>query len=218
MNRILLLLILSFFTPYLLQGQNNVIADTSYTLNEAVVYSFREGSEIKKLLASTSVVTTQQIEDNRIESLKDLTSYIPNFFMPDYGSQLTSPVFIRGIGSRINSPSIGLYVDYIPYFDKATFDFDLYDIRHIEVLRGPQGTLYGRNTMGGIINVFSLSPIDYQGTILRFSAGNHKYIKGGFSHYQTLNRKSGLSFAVDYTHNGGHYTNKYDGEKTGKKI
>lgn len=84
--------------------------------------------------------------------------------MPDYGSKLTSPVYIRGIGSKINAPSIGLYVDGIPYFEKSAFDFDFNEVDRIEVLRGPQGTLYGRNTMGGIINVYTKSPLKYEGT------------------------------------------------------
>ena len=93
--------------------------------------------------------------------------------MPDYGSKLTSPVYIRGIGSRINSPSVGIYVDDVPYFEKAAFDFDFFDIDRVEVLRGPQGTLYGRNTMGGIINVFTKSPLTEKGSKIKLSAGNY---------------------------------------------
>ena len=93
------------------------------------------------------------IANDEITSLADISSKVPNFFMMDYGSKLQSPVFIRGIGSRLGSPSVGLYVDNVPYFEKTTFGFDFFDIDRIEVLRGPQGTLYGRNTMGGIINV-----------------------------------------------------------------
>ena len=68
--------------------------------------------------------------------------------MPDYGSKITSAVYIRGIGSRINTPAVGLYVDNIPYIDKSAFDFNFYDIERIDILRGPQGTLYGRNHDG----------------------------------------------------------------------
>ena len=81
-------------------------------------------------------------------SIKHLTGLVPNFYMPDYGPRLTSAIYIRGIGSRINTPAVGLYVDNVPYLDKSAFDFNTYDIERIDVLRGPQSTLYGRNAMG----------------------------------------------------------------------
>jgi len=123
-------------------------------LNEIVVKSSRESSVmIKNLPSSISLMKSKTLEDNNISSLKDLIGFVPNFFMPDYGSRLTSPVYIRGIGSRINSPSIGLYVDNVPFFEKSAFDFEFSDLDRVEVLRGPQGTSYGRNTMGGLIKV-----------------------------------------------------------------
>src|SRR5674476_1440273 len=112
------------------------------TLDEITVKSPKEQTNIRQLPASISIVTSKLLESSEVNSLKDLSSAIPNFFMPDYGSKLTSPVYIRGIGSRINSPSVGIYVDNVPYFEKAAFDFDFFDIDRVEVLRGPQGTLY----------------------------------------------------------------------------
>lgn len=220
------LLIIFLALPLLAFGQNNPDIPTTsidttstpkHTLNEAVVYSFREGAEVKKLPASATVMPLSQLERNNVTSLKNLTAYVPNFFMPEYGSQLTSPVFIRGIGSRINSPSVGLYVDNIPYFDKASFDFDLYDIEYIEVLRGPQGTLYGRNTMGGIINVHSLSPFTYNGTRVLLSGGSYNYARATLSHYGKLGENTGFSVAGNYLHKGGYYNNIYNNEKTGKQ-
>ena len=117
--------------------------------------------------------------------------------MPDYGSKLTSPVYIRGIGSRINSPSVGLYVDYVPYFEKAAFDFDFFDIKRIEVLRGPQGTLFGRNTMGGIVNIVTTSPMDYQGNHINLSAGNYGTYSLNAGHYGKINDKLGYSLALN---------------------
>ena len=75
------------------------------------------------------------------------------------GAKLTSAIYIRGIGARSSGQSVGLYVDNVPYLDKSTFDFELTDIQRIEVLRGPQGTLYGRNAMGGIVNIYTISPV-----------------------------------------------------------
>lgn len=141
-------------------------------LDEVVVQSFKQDKSLRLAPLSATAVTGTAMQNRNITGIKEFSSFIPNLFMPDYGSKLTSPVYIRGIGSKINSPSVGLYVDGIPYFEKSAFDFDFTEIDRIEVLRGPQGTLYGRNTMGGIINVYTKSPLKYQGTNAFISNGN----------------------------------------------
>jgi iron complex outermembrane recepter protein len=127
--------------------------------------------------------------------------------------KLTSPVYIRGIGSRINEPSIGLYVDNVPYFDKAAFDFDFYDVERIEVLRGPQGTLYGRNTMGGIINIITRSPLDFTGTRFMASAGSYGQYAAGISHFANPVANFGYSLSLNYRHNDGFFTNQFNDRK-----
>jgi outer membrane receptor protein involved in Fe transport len=101
------------------------------------------------------------IEDRKIVSIVDLSAVAPNFFVPDYGSKMSTPVYIRGIGERSTGQAVGVYVNNMPYLDKSVFNFEFMDVQRIEVLRGPQGTLYGRNAMGGIVNVFTHSPMDY---------------------------------------------------------
>ena len=131
-----------------------------------IVASPKENIKFRQQALSSSVLSREQLQDNGVTSVKNLTSLVPNFYMPDYGSKLTSAIYIRGIGSRINTPAIGLYVDNVPYLDKSAFDFNLYDIERIDVLRGPQSTLYGRNTMGGLIRVYTRNPFRHQGTHL----------------------------------------------------
>lgn len=185
-------------------------------LGEIVIKASKDNITYKSIPASVSVISLKNIEDNEIRSLNDISGSAPNFFMPEYGSKLTSPVYIRGIGSRINSPSVGLYVDNVPYFEKAAFDFDFFDIKRIEVLRGPQGTLFGRNTMGGIVNIITTSPIDYQGTHLNLSLGNYGTRSINTGHYAKINNKLGYSLALNYLHNDGFYTNKYTSEQVDK--
>ena len=103
----------------------------------------------------------------RIESLKQISGYISNFFMPEYGSRLTSSIYIRGVGSRLNSPAVGMYVDGMPYVEKNTYDIPLLDVEKIQIIKGPQGTLYGRNTMGGVLNIQTRNPLVSQGIELR---------------------------------------------------
>ncbi|MCC8174294.1 MAG: TonB-dependent receptor, partial [Odoribacter sp.] len=156
------------------------------------------------------------LENKNIVNIKELTSYIPNFFMPDYGSKLTSLIYVRGIGARINSPSVGLYVDGIPYFDKSFFDINLFEIDRIDVLRGPQGTLYGRNTMGGIINIYTKSPFKYRGTDVLLSAGSYANLDFSASHYNRIGEKFGFSVSGNYMHSDGYFTNHYSNKKVDK--
>jgi outer membrane receptor protein involved in Fe transport len=145
--------------------------------------------------------------------IKDIGSWIPNLFIPDYGSKLTSPVYIRGVGAKINSPSVGLYVDGIPYFEKSAFDFEWNEIESIEVLRGPQGTLYGRNTMGGLINVRTKSPLRYKETFLSATAGNYENRAVGLAHYGSIGNTFGYAVSGNYMHKGGYFTNRFTGKK-----
>jgi outer membrane receptor protein involved in Fe transport len=185
-------------------------------LEEIVIRASKDNVTYKSIPASVSVISSSSISENEVRSLSDISSTAPNFFMPDYGSKLTSPVYIRGIGSRINSPSVGLYVDYVPYFEKAAFDFDFFDIKRIEVLRGPQGTLFGRNTMGGIVNIVTTSPMDYKGTNINLSAGTYGSYSLNGGHYGNINENFGYSIALNYLHNDGFYTNQYSGEQVDK--
>lgn len=145
------------------------------TLKQVDIMPVKEHSTYRQQPISVTSINMKDIQTFQIRSLKHINHLVPNFFMPDYGSRITSSIYIRGIGSRINTPSVGLYVDDVPYNEKAAFDFNLYDVDRIEVLRGPQGTLYGRNTMGGLIKIRTRSPLSYQGTILDLGYATHDH-------------------------------------------
>ncbi|MDR1103711.1 MAG: TonB-dependent receptor [Tannerella sp.] len=190
--------------------------DTIKTCNidEIVVTSSsKETNKLRTLPGSVSVLSPRQIAARQVTSIKDISSFIPNLYMPDYGAKLTSAVYIRGIGARSSGQSIGLYVDGAPYMDKSSFDFELTDIQRIEVLRGPQGTLYGRNAMGGIINVHTLSPLQYQGTKASLSCGNYGQVSAKIATYNKPGDSFGLSAGAYYDHSDGFFTNTYNGRK-----
>lgn len=168
-------------------------------LDEIIVVSSKEWQELKKTPASVSILSPAAIEREKIQGIRGLSAFIPNLFIPDYGSKYTSAIYIRGVGSRMGNPAVGMYVDNVPYLDKTSFDFDFFDIKRIEVLRGPQGTLYGRNSMGGLINIYTLSPWDYQGTKARLSAGSYGSTKVGLSHYARQGGKFAFSLGGNYS-------------------
>lgn len=114
------------------------------------------------------LLTSVRLDREGVNSTKDASALIPNFYQPDYGSKTTSSIYVRGFGSRIDQPAVGLYVDDIPIMNKSNYDFDFLDIRSVQLLRGPQGTLYGRNTSSGALVVRTMLPRDLQG--LRLTA------------------------------------------------
>ena len=154
-----------------------------------VIATPKENRKLRDLPVAATVLSQDNMRANQVNSVKNLTGIVPNLFIPDYGSKLTTSIYIRGIGSRINTPSVGLYVDNIPYIDKSAFDFNYADIERIDILRGPQGTLYGRNTMGGLIKVHTKSPFTYQGTDIRMGAATYNNYNVSLTHYP-----------VSYTH------------------
>ena len=185
-----------------------------YRLDDVTVKATKETHKLREVPGSVSILGNISLEKNQTNSLKDITAVVPNLYMPDYGSKLTSPVYIRGIGSRINAPSVGLYVDNVPYFEKSSYDFDLLEIDRIEVLRGPQGTLYGRNTLGGIINVYTKSPFREQGTRLYLSGGTYGLFKVQATQYFKAGRRAAFSVSGGINHRDGFFTNEYTGENS----
>ncbi len=203
-----------FSFQHLLAENNPQDTIKTYNLDEVIITSStKETNTLRTLPGSVSIISPQAINGRQIDALKDLSSFVPNLYIPDYGAKLTSAIYIRGIGARSSGQSIGLYVDNVPYLDKSTFDFELTDIQRIEVLRGPQGTLYGRNAMGGIVNIYTLSPFEYQGTKLAVSGGNYGQFKAKASHYMKAGDKIGLSLSGYYDRNNGYFTNIHTGKK-----
>ena len=172
-----------------------------------VIATPKENRKLRELPAATTVLSQKDMQANQVNSVKRLSGLIPNIFIPEYGSKLTTSIYIRGIGSRINTPAIGLYVDNIPYIDKSAFDFNYCDIERIDVLRGPQGTLYGRNTMGGLIKVHTKSPFTYQGTDIRMGAATYNDYNVSLTHYHRISDQFAFSTGGFYEHTGGFYQN-----------
>jgi outer membrane receptor protein involved in Fe transport len=181
----------------------------NYKLDEIVIQSPKYNRNIFEIPAAATMVSERLIENSRVEDLTSISLVVPNFFMPDYGSKLTSPVYIRGVGNRINTPSVGLYVDDVPYFEKAAFNFDFYDVERIEVLRGPQGTLYGRNAMGGLINVFTKKTGKKQSTSVSVDYGNYNQIRSNVTHNQPLGKALSVQASLNQRHNDGFYENTF---------
>ena len=196
--------------------QKEALADSSrvYDLDEVVVVSQnKEFMKLRQQPMSSTVLTGTELFSLNSRDLRDISSFVPSFVMPDYGARFTSSIYVRGIGSRINSPSMGIYIDDIPLMNKSTFNGHVYELDRVDVLRGPQGTLYGINTEGGLVRQYTKNPMNYQGTNVHLGIGSRFYRKAEVAHYAKLSDKLALSVAGFYNGTNGFWKNALTGER-----
>ena len=142
-------------------------------IEEVVVVSTpKENLRLRRQPLSSTSFSQASMSERGLVGVKDFSAEVPNLFIPSYGSHLTTSVYVRGIGSRIGTPAVALYVDGVPQVSAASYDFNFAAVDRVDVLRGPQSTLYGRNSMGGVIRVFTKNPMQYQGTDISFDASH----------------------------------------------
>lgn len=216
MKKIILTSIVLVATLPLMAEGIDAVADSSrvHDLDEVVVVSQpKESFLLRQQPMSSSVFSTAEIEQLGIRDLRDLSTFVPAFTMPNYGSRYTSSMYIRGIGSRVNSPAVGVYTDGMPLVSKSAFNVHTYQLDRIDVLRGPQGTLYGQNTEGGLLRMFSRNPMNYQGTDVQLGFGTAMYRNAEVAHYNKVNEQFVFSLAGFYNGQNGFFENKTTGEK-----
>lgn len=193
-----------------------VVADTSrvYDLDEVVVVSqSKEYMKLRHQPMSSTVLTDNEIGSLGLRDLREISDYVPSFVMPNYGARFTSSIYVRGIGSRVNSPSMGIYVDDIPLMNKSAFNSHTWQLERVDVLRGPQGTLYGVNTEGGLVRQYTKSPLRHQGTDVSLSLGTHFYRNIEVAHYNKVNDQLAFSVAAFYDGTNGFWKNTLTDER-----
>lgn len=175
-------------------------------LPPATVISLKESVVVEKIASPVSVIRGEALRRDGTDRPKRLSGIIPGLHIPEYGASLTSTIYLRGLGSRMENPVMGLYLDGIPVLDKNTYDFTWSGIRNVTMLRGPQGTLYGRNSMAGMLSVQSLSPSDKAGTCLNLEYGAASSIRAN-GVVSTGNHV----FSAAYSHTDGFFPNEFKG-------
>ena len=134
---------------------------------ERIMVTARKRSEsLQETPTAITVIDSGLLDDNNVSNLDDVGKYVPNLNISRFGAGNTAhaSVFIRGIGLQdhiiTTDPGVGVYVDGVYLGRQMGANLSLPNIASVEVLRGPQGTLYGRNTLGGAINVITKQPGD----------------------------------------------------------
>ena len=191
-----------------------IVSDTVVLPDIEVSVSRMAVSATKQQL-QVSVLDGRLIEQAQVNTPKEVSSLVPNIYMPDYGSAMTSSIYIRGMGSRINEPVMGMVVDGVPLLDKNMYDHMLQDVKRIELLRGPQGSLYGRNSPAGVMEISTIRPLDLSTRLIRgqVTYGTANSIRTHASYYEPVNDRFGIGIVARYARTDGFYVNQYMGKK-----
>ena len=134
-------------------------ADNETTqLPEITVVGDKQPAPSQDVPQSLTPVTTQTINDDNVTTVKDAAVFAPNVFMNEFGAQKLSNPFFRGIGNSPDNPGVTTFIDGVPQLNANSSSIQLLDVDQVEFLRGSQADLYGRNTVGGLINITSALP------------------------------------------------------------
>lgn len=189
----------------------------SITLDELNVTAVKQQADLREQPTASTILTAAELEELNAVTIKAISDVVPNFYIPDYGSRITSTIYVRGLGARMDQPSVGLNIDNVPFLNKDAYDFDIADIVSVEMLRGPQSTLYGRNTIGGQINITTLSPMRYQGWRLMAEIGTGVNFKASLGWYHKFHPDFGFAAVASFTASKGFFTNEYNGKKVDRE-
>src|SRR6516164_1421466 len=149
-----------------------VLAQTA-TLEEVVVTARKRDETLQNVPVTVDVFTAQTIQDARINTPADVVRLVPNMNLVETQNVGNAFVVIRGISQARNSePSVAVLVDGVLETNPAEFDQGLNDVTSIQVLKGPQGALYGRNAIGGAIIINTAEPSDHFEGEAKVGVGN----------------------------------------------
>ncbi|MCW0196521.1 TonB-dependent receptor [Sphingopyxis sp.] len=156
------------------QAQDNVGGGAN--ADDIVVTAMKREERLQDVGATIQALSAEGIRTARVAELKDLATQVPNVDIKETVPGALPTVTIRGIGlddfSTVSSPAAGIYIDEIPLASPGLMSGNFFDLGRIEILKGPQGTLYGRNTTAGAVNIVSATPGDAFAAFAKASYGN----------------------------------------------
>jgi iron complex outermembrane recepter protein len=203
-------------------GESGAVSDITLVesvkqLDDVIVTAQKTEEDLQGIAFSLSALSSREVEEYRIWNTREITAIVPNLYSANPGDN-RNVTSIRGIASTSYDPAVATYVDGINQFTLDTYVAQLFDIERIEVLRGPQGTLYGRNAMAGVINIITKEPGNQTRGFAEVSIGNYgqqRYAAGVRS--PIVNDKLFFGASALYDRASGFYTNTFDNSDFDKK-
>jgi iron complex outermembrane recepter protein len=189
----------------------NVNAQSVGMLEEVVVTAQKRVENLQNTPIAITAITESTIDDLDIANVVDLAGLAPNVHIINTPSNNTSATIAMRGGTTINpaitwEPTVGMYLDGV-YLGKGQGSiFDTVDLERVEILRGPQGTLYGRNTLGGAINLISKKPSG-SGTTAKMTLGNYSLNQFQFISDSKIADNTYFKFSLNTKNRGGYVSN-----------
>ncbi len=151
----------------------SIISIQAFAQLDTVKVTAQKRTELlQKAPIAVSNLNSQQISAYRVWNIKDISGLIPNLYSADPGDSRDVNT-IRGIATTSYDPTTAVYIDGVNQFNLDTYIPNLFDVERIEILRGPQGSLYGRNAMGGVINIITKQPSNITNGSAELTWGNY---------------------------------------------
>jgi len=176
---------------------------------DIVVTARKRSENLLDTPIAISAFSSDTLKSVNAANLADVGKYVPNLNISRYGVGNTAQaaVFIRAIGLQdhliTTDPGVGVYLDGVYLGRQLGSNLSLSNIERIEVLRGPQGTLYGRNTLGGAVNIITSKPGEDEGVLVEAQVGTRGRINGRFTADTKLSPDLGVSISGAYERRGG---------------
>lgn len=211
---------------FLLLGSLTTQAQEKARLEEIIVTAEKREASLQETPISIAAFNESALEALGIEEAGDIAEFVPNVSIRKQPSSDDNFGFaIRGVGAGetalFTEPTVGLYIDGVYIGRQTGSAFELNDLERIEVLRGPQGALYGRNTIGGAINLITKKPSGDAGFRQKISYGNRDYWRSLTSiDFAAIDfGESRLATSLSYlrSEHGGTIRNSVDGSSLGRR-
>ena len=192
-----------------LAAAGSAIAQETTVFEPVIVTAQKREQSIYEVPVAISAFTADTIEKQGITTLTDIGKFVPNLNVTEFSAGHTSSAnpFIRGIGLQdhliTTDPGVGVYVDGVYLGRQVGQNWSLANIERVEVLRGPQGTLYGRNSIGGAINIITVKPGDEDGGRVSMTAGSRGRLNADFYSNMALSDQLALSVTGAFQHRDG---------------
>jgi len=193
-----------------------VIAQDNLAIEEVIVTAEKREANLQDVPMALDVFTASQIEDQNIDTVRDISSYLPSLIVNYNIDPMFASMRLRGIGVSISDTALESDVAFIVdgvYLNKTGLGLnDLVDVERIEVLYGPQGTLYGKNTTAGVINVTTKKPVPGDANAyVEIESGDYNHTKILAAATMGLSDNLALRLSANVNENDGYMTNMTDG-------